>query len=317
MDKEKIIEKIKKSLCTAAILYIMLKLPGTIQSITNFNAMHQYKEVIDDFSNFLSENGLSNPKVIFDCFNYALWNGNLSDNHELNYSLNRKIFLKNHGVGCIRGESVCLNNASMLADIFKHLGYKAYVITCYVEDFSITPIGSNEEIKRNVKEEANTKLQETLLNITKPFQYIFGNHAITCVEYENEFYYYDPTNLIYLGKSNVYNLNIINGTGKYSIRYLSSSLFNGILSFETISQTNDKLYKDEILNSKSTIIPKERLEIFFDNEKEIYKEIVNSSNGFIRGHIVTLIISNVMIKAGFEVFYKVTEKSFVKKKKIF
>lgn len=172
-EKVKIAKNIaKRTLCSLLSSVVVVKTAGTIQSLTNFRAVEEYKKVVSDFADLLEDNGYNNPKEIFDCYNYALWNGYLSNNHQLNYSLDRKIYLKDSGIGCVLGESVCLNNANMLEDIYDEMGYKSYTINCYVDpkNCSITPTGSNANIERNVKENTITKIAEILNNLLLPLQ---------------------------------------------------------------------------------------------------------------------------------------------------
>lgn len=122
----------------------------------------------------------------------------------------------NAGTGCVRGEAVCLNNADFLRQIFSSYGYKAYVINCYINDVSIDNIRTNSGIPRKIGDE--TSILADIISLIPGVDKIVGNHAVTCVKFQDSIYYFDPTNFVYLGKTGINELSIINGEGDFTIK---------------------------------------------------------------------------------------------------
>ena len=205
----------------------------------------------------------------------------------------------------------------MLEDIYDEMGYKSYTINCYVDpkNCSITPTGSNANIERNVKENTITKIAEILNNLLPPLQIVAGNHCITCVEYEDEFYYYDPTNLAYLGKSGSYDLDILNGTVNFTIRYYTILMFGELTSIETVTSTNEKLYYEDVINIDPTSISYDDLNIFYANEKERYSKIATYSDNILSNQWIPIIIASITLSAAKEVLINQKEKILSKKRK--
>ncbi|MDE6141573.1 MAG: hypothetical protein K2G03_03120, partial [Bacilli bacterium] len=187
-------------------LFVALHFFGGCQSLANYNSVKEYKEVIEDFKEFLVENGVQDSIDVFDYFNYALWEGYLAPNKDYAYSDKRKIFFNDYGMGNMTGRGVCLNDAGMLRDLYEAFGYDSEIVLCYVPVDKIdvdSGVRTNGGITRRV--ERNEALAK-LMSILKPITLFTGNHAVTVVKYNGEYYYFDPTNLVYLAKSDVNDL---------------------------------------------------------------------------------------------------------------
>lgn len=252
-----------------AILYIIeIKLSYKSTGILFINELNNYNKIIDDYVDLLSENNITNPVDIFNCFNQTLWNGYFSANHQFSYDLGRKLYFDNYGLGCINGEAVCLNNADMLTDVFKSCGYDATTLNCYVNTDNIKIELNDIPIHREKTPNANklNKIIEILRNI---LSLATGNHAITAVNFKGKIYYFDPTNLCYLGKINNKQVAILNGEGNFDIKYLSSALFNDINLKTLKGESID--YKEQIKQSK--YLDEHILEEFYNQEKERYQKI--------------------------------------------
>lgn len=267
-------EKLIKGVIIFSIAGLELKGAAFLNNIINKSAIEKYDEVVDDFADYLEKQNITEPLDIFEYYNYALWGGYLSYNHELKYDTSRQIFIDNSGIGCILGDGVCLNYADMLTDIFKEMGYNSFSIYCYVDinGLSINQIRNNKDIVRNINYDESV-FQKILMKLTSPIQMISGNHAITCVEYNEEYYFFDPTNLVYLGKTDFDSIKVLNGTGEYKLRYLTSILFNDISNLQTLTSKNDKEYTNYVYSNDEINIDEKSIEKFYNQEMQKYKFI--------------------------------------------
>lgn len=281
VDKWKV--KIKDHVLVSAAYYLILALSlqsaGAIQGRIYNKEVNQYKEIVEDFSDFLDEKEIDDPKLVFDYFNYALWNGYLSNNHNFAFNRDNKTLLSNFGMACIMGKSVCLNNASMLSDIYEAKGYDSTVFNCYypLDKVEIDLLDYQNDIKQASDEKTDDENGLYLPYIPGPFELIVGNHAITAVYYDGEYYYYDPTNLLYLSKSDLNDLDIINGNGTMKIRKISTFLFELDKTFKGLFHTNDDGYNVDYLNDLGNpSIDTVALEEFYKQDKDKIEELSNS-----------------------------------------
>lgn len=320
--REKISLKIKQSVYKFAISYfnllVSMQVLGGVQSIANYNEVKQYREVIDDFGDFLLDNGVQDPIDVFDYFNYALWEGYLSKDKDYAYSESRMLFFANFGMGNIQGRGVCLNDAGMLKDLYESLGYESEIVLCYVPvgNINIDPnIRTNGLVTRRIESDESLI---SFANILKPISLFTGNHAITVVKYEGEYYYFDPTNLAYLAKSDINDLDIINGDGSFKKRYLTSfiyEIFGGLKN--TFGVTGDDYNLDYLTSREELEINIDKLEEFYQREKEIIDDIADSLNAkpqfiiLILAFMISGVLGNkIRVKARdiFEKKYKDNEK---------
>lgn len=293
--------KYSKKIISIFLLLIELKVAGVVSNSVNSSAVKSYHKIVESFSDFLREEGIDDPQHIFEYFNYALWNGYFSRNHTHSYNMDRKVFWDNAGMSIMSSSGVCLNYADMLSLVFKAMGLNSYVVTCYVEPDNLTVenIRNNQEIIRNIVTNNNSNhTNDTSSNIpdetneydiddkskfslgdifndldlftkvTKPIAIFTGNHAVTCVEYEGELYFFDPTNLAYLMKSSVNDLTIVNGTGKFDLRYFTSIALDNCNLLKIINYKNVSSYPRNVFTKEKLTINKEGLEEFYLNQKE-------------------------------------------------
>lgn len=265
LKKEKLKQALKK-MGLAMIYIIEMKLSFKATGLMFTHELKDYNQVISDYVDTLEENKIENPVDIFNCFNQTLWNGYFSAAQSFSYDLNRKLYFDNFGLGCINGEAVCLNNADMLTDVFRSYGYDASTMICRVDTNKTILDLDGIPIERNV---SPSKSDWFYKKVGSVLSYISGNHVITAVKYENDLYYFDPTNLCYLGKTENNKIEIINGNGIVHFKYLSSILI-GDIDIDTLTgSAND--YTDQIENSK--YIDEQVLQEFYEKEKEIYERI--------------------------------------------
>lgn len=264
------------------------KLAQNIDDLFNRNSIIEYENIIDDFTNYLKQNNINNPIEIFDYYNYALWNGYLSNNHIYQYDSNRDILISNPGLTCIAGNGVCLNKAD---------SYNAHTLNCYVnsELVTIDIIRTNKLFDRNISEDPSNEVLEKFINAIDPLIKLIGNHAITCVEYEGIFYFFDSTNLIYLQKIDFNTIQIINGSGSFDLKYFSSLFYNDLSSIEVIDDIGS--YDKEVLESENVEIDLESLEQFYNQEKYYYQQVsehLEQKNQLILS-IISLFISTNLV----------------------
>ena len=269
-----------KRIISLLLIILEVRLTGIIGNTVNMKGVLNYNKIVENFSDFLDEQGITDPQHIYEYYNYAMWNGYFSKDHELKYSVDRKIYIDNPGISIMSGNAVCLNYADMLSLIFKEMGFNSYMAMCHVDsdNVSIERIRTDKNIVRKINPGSSEALDRLFKNffingITK----IFGNHAITCVENDGEIYIFDPTNLVYLNKTGINDINIVNGTGKFDLRYFSSLLYDNMNIFKLIPSTNNKDYNLEIVDKEEIKVNIEALEKFY-NENEEYINTVDEIN---------------------------------------
>lgn len=282
-------------------LFTTVQLTGNFQNIFNHKAVKQYKEIVNDFGCYLSDNGIEDPTQIFDYFNYALWGGYLSHDHSFQFNQDRDIFFSSYGIGCVLGDSVCLNNAAMLSDLYKSMGMDSDILMCYVPagKVSIDEIRNQDEITRNVVGE--TVSSQDNFVIVNPLALLFGNHVITIVNNDGEYFYYDPTNLAYLSKKDMFNLEVINGAGSFKQRDLTTFVFEFDAALKDLLATKQREYNLTYLNSlEETSIDPLKLEEFYISEKElidsVYDSIKSKSQMMIK--ILSLVLAGILVTLG-------------------
>lgn len=265
-----------KRILSLLLLIFQIRIAGSISNLVNSKGVKSYTEFINNLADFFVEQNITDPQHIYEYFNYAMWNGYLSRDSELKYSIDRKIYLDNPGMSIASGSAVCLNYADMLACIYKELGFNSYMAMCYVDgnSVSVKRIRTDVNIERKINKESEEKL-DTLFNnvVISNVAKILGNHAVTCVEYKGEIFIFDPTNLVYLNKSGFNNIDIINGDGKFDIRYFTSILYDNVNLFKLITNTNNKEYELEVINKPELVFDIEGLENFYKENKDLINEI--------------------------------------------
>ncbi len=178
-----------------------------------------YQNIIRTIASLMKEIGTDNPLLACIVFEYLLWNGYLSEDKELIYSLSNRINnLIVPGAGIMRGKSVCLNNASMLADIIRKLGYEAYSLCCTIpKGFSFKGIPRpNIERKRDTEVSLSYKIASKAVSIIGMGK--IGNHAVTMIKDNNLIYISDPTNLAFANFSDFLRFKYIGNDGEISAK---------------------------------------------------------------------------------------------------
>jgi len=283
----------------ATLVVTSIQGAGKIQDLLKLDSIVNYNEIVDDFSDLLKEIDTKSPIDIFDYYSYALWNGYLSNSKFFEYNTTRNLVLDYYGMECITGKAVCVNQADMLTDIFNSMGYKAFTINCYVDtdsEYKLDFIRANENTKRNINSEHNS-LPDLINVIITPIAKLFGNHAITCVKYNDDYLFFDPTQLAYLDKNKSFKVGIINGKGEFELKYFSSIIYYLDTDIRSIFDINDESYSKEVLANPTIDIDEEALEKFYQEHKDEYSKIAKKSvytNNFII-FVITLYLSNSIV----------------------
>lgn len=315
MKKEKIF-KIKKKIVRVT-LYVASAIATTkgafkLQTMFYLDEKDAYEKVVDDFKDFLKEENVEKPIDIFDYYSYALWNGYLSYNHKFEYDLSRPILTNYYGMDCIIGRGVCLNEAGMLTDLYKAYGYEAYTVMNYVDvnNREVEYIKTGEELTRNISDNGMNIYHFFESALDKAGK-IFGNHAITCVLYNGEYYFYDPTQLLYFEKNTSDRVDIINGEGYFKLKYGVSFLTNNTVNFKVINSKNHDNYSNEVLESNKIKIDQEKLEKFYEEHQEIYEYITKNIES--QSGLLNLIIADFIMQTCFLImFYKLHDLKHIK-----
>ena len=135
------------------------------------------------------------PMLINLTFEYLLWGGYLSKNHQLVYRMKGRINnFSCVGADIMRGYSVCLNNAEMLSKIYCELGFESHTIGCSVTNVNAKDIQYRPDINRAF--DKNSFIGSLFLKyLGLAIGPLFGNHAVTLVKENGIYQLYDPTNL--------------------------------------------------------------------------------------------------------------------------
>lgn len=159
---------------------------------------NNYLEIIKKTAILLTELNISNPFEISLTFEYLLWNGYFSHNHFLKYSKTARILnCYAPGITIMNGSSVCLDNADMLSSLLTTLKFNSKILSLnFSKSAEIQysfPIEIDGKIEKN--DPNNNALKQAILNT---LGHIFGNHAISSFQYQDSYYFVDPTNLCFL-----------------------------------------------------------------------------------------------------------------------
>ena len=172
----------------------------------------EYNKIIDDTAKIIKELGFKNNHTsYFSVFSYLLWNGMFSNNQRYTYSLDTFDILGYFGLDVINGMGNCKSNSDMMNRVFRKLGLDSYFLinSCDIKsiDSIIDVKRSNSEKKKNIDDNVDTS-------------FIIGNHANVLVEDSdtNNFYIYDPTNLLIHKTDNSKEATVCNGDGKCFIK---------------------------------------------------------------------------------------------------
>lgn len=175
----------------------------SIKNVKNEPFYLSYKEIINNIAVLYKDLNIINPFAISIMYEYMLWNGFFSV--EKKYQFNNNGLVKNLGIlgaDIMSGRGVCLNNASMLADILNESNYESYLCGCNL------PNGYVIE-KPNIKRDyCKPNLFEKIVESFSGLCWGTANHAITLINYDGYWFLSDPTNLCFLNFQHFLSANV-------------------------------------------------------------------------------------------------------------
>lgn len=142
-----------------------------------------YFEVVHNFRKLSKEFDLKDPVELYTLYSIMYDNGYLSANKEFNFD-NGTTLRKNLGSTVLTGEGLCRHIAGFFSDILNSK-----------EDYNITAATVGVYAYDNDEEKENKARGISSSLLLLPIYRLFGNHAITVCEYNDQMYAFDPTNL--------------------------------------------------------------------------------------------------------------------------
>ncbi len=201
-----------------------------------YGTKESYKQILKSCATLSRELNFSNSLNCSVFFTYLLWNGYFSKNKNLVFQSSKRASIS----GCypydiMNGRGVCLNFSLMLNDFLNEIDYNSAVIS-NVADKHMT---RNYEIgiTRNFAKE--NLIVKILTFLFSPLSKKIGNHAFCLIEDGEEFYLYDPTNVLALNILDKNNANVIDGRGAFKLNPIYSYINNSTdKSLETLKKLN-------------------------------------------------------------------------------
>ena len=147
-----------------------------------------YKELKSYYVNILKqikllagELKITNSMELNVLFSYLLWYGFLSKDNKLVFDCENCICYKDiDGISIMTGKSKCVNNAEMLKDIQREMGYSSTTVQVYMPT------------KKDSHEKNDIPRLEHIKKIIRGLK--LGNHLCTIISDDYNIYIYDPTN---------------------------------------------------------------------------------------------------------------------------
>ena len=200
-------------------LFLNTKLDGLYES---------YLQILLKTAELMRELGLNDPIKVSRMYEYLLYNGYLSINHNFVFSkCDFELPITLDGASIPTGHGVCLNIASLHKDLLNLLGHKAYLVFsfCSSKMFSkkayIPDINITDEFKKDKMERLNSFFH-------------FSNHAATIFEKDGIYYISDPTNLSFMNFTSFLRARYIDGLKDSKIFPKFSKVFNYLSNSEYV-----------------------------------------------------------------------------------
>ena len=246
----------------------------------------EYQDIINKTAIFIKELGLKDNHVsYFSIFSFLLWNGIFSKDNKYVYSADDTFDANGYfGLDIMYGKGNCKSNSDMMSKVFKKMGLNSYFL---VNSCDIKSVDSTIDLKRvNIDE-------NSLASLESDDSKLVGNHANVLVEdsYTNNFYVYDPTNLLIYNASNSMEASLYNGEGKCYFKPWGFILFEYMKTKEILElmdriDKQDKLLSISDLEVRDTVRMsinkcKKEKSLILDFRKDINKNIDNiNANGY-------------------------------------
>lgn len=249
-----------------------------------------YDEVIRRTDNLMQQFELYDPIEVFAMYVYMYRKGYLSYNKKFTYDSSMKDFARMNGVDVVRGTGVCRSISGFLTDLYKSSGYYSaqnLVVRTNKEAVKSLTNLSSISIESSVK---GSRFSSTVSSLTSLF--CLPNHQITLVSNGIHSYVLDPTNDGMLLTKGVKKL--IPGEDKKGHMNVSLVLSLCEALYGECNSVNDylcslrNLYIPQIDESEYRRVYLETLklcrenedvlEMFYNDNKDIYADIVEKSN---------------------------------------
>lgn len=184
-----------------------------------------YYEMLNKYKDLALELKLKNAHEISMLFSYMMWNGYYSVDKKYSYKLQDRLLIPGlYSFDIIRGNGVCLSHSQLLSDYLNVCSKKSSFISC---NFELNETSNLNTFKPSIRRVHNIDIRlkfiSTILSsllCTKNSKN--GNHSVTLIEDDNKFYVCDSTNLYFAQIEDDSIATIINGSGKYYLKPLSS-----------------------------------------------------------------------------------------------
>lgn len=219
-----------------------------------------YLNIVKNTARFIKENGAVDPMKASIIFEYLLWNGYLSKDKKLVYSVSGRI--NNNaisGADIMRGKSVCVNNAEMLTRVLKEMGFEANLTGC-----TTTPNieGKREYMPSIERSIIKRPLDAFVQRVTYPLGKALGNHAVSLIKTEEGYYISDPTRMAFAYMSDFLKAQYIGINTDMKIR-VNGSLASGV--------NDDNQYIKALMQSGLEL---DRRPISLEKIKDLYESTV-------------------------------------------
>lgn len=237
-----------------------------------------YNDVLENFKRLTDDLDLKNPVEMYTLFCLMYSQGYLSNNKMFCYSQNYDL-MKNIGSCVVDGFSLCRHISSMLSDIYnKSENIYSVPLFAVCDDSSEFP--TPLDIIKNNSNSTYAQDQNSIIykKIIDFFSHKIGNHAIVTCKYNNEYYFFDPTNFTFL--------NIEDFQSKL---FLGNGLTCQLINVNLISKKQRNIYNNlsninihrftdqDNYDVKKTILTfnqnKDLIEDFFNENKAAYEYI--------------------------------------------
>ena len=242
---------------------IPIKNEKDIEKIIELKKLHQYKKdlskyfigdcipnyeaIIRKTAELFAELDITNTIEVCNMFSYMLYSGLFSRNHKYTYKPNSKkstVAQYDYGMTIMDQTGVCLNTVFLLDDVLKELGEYGEMMTVWTMGGTLnykTPVprGNSENIFDRIGEFIQYKIQKS--------SKIEANHICEIIEYNDDYYMYDPTCMCIYSLDGTFESSVLNGTKKVSIRPYNALIMN---DEENISEVL-RHYKGIITSCKS------------------------------------------------------------------
>lgn len=223
-----------------------------------------YKNILKNYKNLADELHINSALELSHLFTYMLWNGYYSATKEHHYSMKDRILVINFGfLDIVRGSGVCLSYSECLQDYLLMCGKNASILSC--KDPKEKPI--EIDYKPQIEFKGEIKFKD-LLELFLPPLILSNigdddaNHAITLIKDNNNFFAYDPTNLLVLNIINKNTSEIINGKGFFKLYPIGTLCTN-------ITQNSELLLKEFINSSFTPAFTRKEIIFSFENTMEL------------------------------------------------